>query len=123
MLHGGGGGTGIEQQQSPALFWVTEQRREGGGRRQEAREKQSERRADGEEERKEDGGWVSPRRSLITGATERFRNQTRGNPVDTRRRSMGSGGAEREEEDGPRGTRRRLMCFPAIYKPMKKEKI
>lgn len=40
------------------------------------------------------------------------------NPVDTRGRAMGSRGTE--GEDIQHRTRRRLMCFPAIYKPIKK---
>lgn len=55
--------------------------------------------------------------SLITRAAE-VQEPDMSNPVDTRRRAMGSHGTE--GEDIQHRTHRRLMCFPAIYKPIKK---
>lgn len=55
--------------------------------------------------------------SLITRAAE-VQEPDMSSPVDTRRRAMGSHGTEGEEI--LHHTHRRLMCFPAIYKPIKK---
>lgn len=55
--------------------------------------------------------------SLITRAAE-VQEPDMSNPVDTRGRAMGSHGME--GEDIQHCTHRRLMCFPAIYKPIKK---
>lgn len=55
--------------------------------------------------------------SLITRAAE-VQEPDMSNPVDTRGRAMGSHGTE--GEDTQHRTHRRLMCSPAIYKPIKK---
>lgn len=56
-------------------------------------------------------------RSLITRPAE-VQEPDMSNPVDTRGRAMGSLGTE--GEDIQHRTHRRLMCFPAIYEPIKK---
>lgn len=55
--------------------------------------------------------------SLITRAAE-VQEPDMSNPVDTRGRAMGSGSTEGGETQ--HRAHRRLMCFPAIYKPIKK---
>lgn len=55
--------------------------------------------------------------SLITRAAE-VQEPDMSNPVDTRGRAMGSHGTEGEEIQ--HRAHRRLMCFPAIYEPIKK---
>lgn len=55
--------------------------------------------------------------SLITRAAE-VQEPDMSNPVDTRGRAMGSHGTEGGEIQ--HRAHRRLMCFPAIYKPIKK---
>lgn len=55
--------------------------------------------------------------SLITRAAE-VQEPDMSSPVDTRRRAMRSRGTEGEHVQ--HHTHRRLMCFPAIYKPIKK---
>lgn len=60
-----------------------------------------------------DGGYCS----LITRAAE-VQELDMSNPVDTRARAMGSRSSE--GEDIQRCIHTRLMCFPAIYEPIKK---
>lgn len=55
--------------------------------------------------------------SLITRAAE-VQEPDMSNPVDTRGRAMGSHGTEWGEIQ--HRAHRRLMCFPAIYKPIKR---
>lgn len=55
--------------------------------------------------------------SLITRAAE-VQEPDMSNPVDTRGRAMGSRGTK--GEDIQHCTHRRLMCFSAIYKPIKR---